>query len=505
MGIHNNNVSVVYNDSVRDYPENPPYPPPELYPEYPLPSDTDKTNKIYGMVRQLLYQLGLDQDNFGSKNWNPFRKIIHPGETVVIKPNLCKHKHELGKKGVLATITHGSILRPIIDYVYIALEGEGQITVCDTSFEHTDFNEVLNISGIRELVHSLKGHYPIKLLDLREYTTTFHIGGEVTKRHLDGDPLGYLTIDLGESSEFAKLNSNSQNYHTLADHTVDHTNPFTEDLGITKKHHHKGKHEYRVSRTILSADALISVPKLKTHGKAGVTLSLKNMVGIASGKVYMPHHRPGSPPDGDAFPSPPPNSYVHNRLRRKKIGEIGFKVVRPILGERLTKSIADWVRRKILDTLWPADRSDIVEWGDWHGNDTLWRTILDLNKIALYCDKEGNLYKKPKRSFFTMTDGIIGQEGQGPSAGEPINTSLLIGGFNPVAVDTIAASTMGFDPNKIKSIYKASKANRFLGENDISKISVTCNTTTLPSYSFKPPKGWEGFIEKTKSPSEIDA
>src|SRR5208283_4781287 len=41
-------------------------------------------------------------------------------------------------------------------------------------------------------------------------------------------------------------------------------------------------------RTVLEADFLVSMPKIKTHHWAGVTLSMKNMFGIVSrGKVRM--------------------------------------------------------------------------------------------------------------------------------------------------------------------------------------------------------------------------
>jgi len=39
-------------------------------------------------------------------------------------------------------------------------------------------------------------------------------------------------------------------------------------------------------RTILDADLLVSMPKLKTHQWAGVTVSLKNMFGVVPGAVY---------------------------------------------------------------------------------------------------------------------------------------------------------------------------------------------------------------------------
>src|SRR5689334_13519107 len=39
-------------------------------------------------------------------------------------------------------------------------------------------------------------------------------------------------------------------------------------------------------RTVLNADFLVSMPKVKTHHWAGVTLSLKNMFGIMPGVAY---------------------------------------------------------------------------------------------------------------------------------------------------------------------------------------------------------------------------
>ena len=44
--------------------------------------------------------------------------------------------------------------------------------------------------------------------------------------------------------------------------------------------------ELYLPKTVLSADFVISMPKLKTHHWAGVTLSLKNMFGIVPGSCY---------------------------------------------------------------------------------------------------------------------------------------------------------------------------------------------------------------------------
>jgi uncharacterized protein (DUF362 family) len=44
--------------------------------------------------------------------------------------------------------------------------------------------------------------------------------------------------------------------------------------------------ELWLPNTLLAADVVISMPKIKTHHWAGVTLSLKNLFGVVPGSVY---------------------------------------------------------------------------------------------------------------------------------------------------------------------------------------------------------------------------
>lgn len=46
------------------------------------------------------------------------------------------------------------------------------------------------------------------------------------------------------------------------------------------------------------ADVFINLPKMKVHKKTGVTLSLKNLVGINADKNWLPHYSGGSPRNG---------------------------------------------------------------------------------------------------------------------------------------------------------------------------------------------------------------
>jgi uncharacterized protein (DUF362 family) len=55
---------------------------------------------------------------------------------------------------------------------------------------------------------------------------------------------------------------------------------------VTFQTHASRLKELLLPKTVLGADFLVSMPKLKTHHWAGVTLSLKNMFGIVPGACY---------------------------------------------------------------------------------------------------------------------------------------------------------------------------------------------------------------------------
>lgn len=67
--------------------------------------------------------------------------------------------------------------------------------------------------------------------------------------------------------------------------------PFT-DLNLDDSQRHRLLSQYTelkhiyLPATIMAADLLVSMPKMKTHHWVGVTLSLKNMFGIMPGSVY---------------------------------------------------------------------------------------------------------------------------------------------------------------------------------------------------------------------------
>src|SRR5436309_9516478 len=60
-----------------------------------------------------------------------------------------------------------------------------------------------------------------------------------------------------------------------------------DDLVKTKlQANYSGLGHLRLPRTVLAADFIVSIPKVKTHHWTGVTLSMKNMFGIVPGSRY---------------------------------------------------------------------------------------------------------------------------------------------------------------------------------------------------------------------------
>ena len=76
-------------------------------------------------------------------------------------------------------------------------------------------------------------------------------------------------------------------YDVIREHRVRYVDLNNDDVRLTplKSSFTRFKQLY-LPETLYNADLLVSMPKLKTHHWAGVTLSLKNMFGVVPGSVY---------------------------------------------------------------------------------------------------------------------------------------------------------------------------------------------------------------------------
>ena len=278
------------------YPPKAPFRPNIAYPEYIFGDCLSKQNQVYDMVRETFRMLGMDEAQYGKEDWNPLGGVVKPGDKVLIKPNMVLH-HNDSNCGEDCLYTHPSVVAAVIDYIVIALKGRGSIIVGDAPLQECDFEKLIQESGYRMLIdfYRSKG-INIELVDFRN-----------VKTYVD-DGIHYYQSVKSEKGKVVQLNEMSA-FWGLSKERIKNFRVENYDPRIMQKHHTWLKHEYRISEYILDADVIINIPKPKTHRKAGVTISLKNMVGINTNKEYLPHHTLGSESEGgDAYKSE--NSYL---------------------------------------------------------------------------------------------------------------------------------------------------------------------------------------------------
>lgn len=477
-------VAIIKDENL-NYCKNPPFNPQELYPEYPF-GDKSTDNQCYAQVRQLFYKLGLDAQNYGTKSWNPLGDIIKPGQSVFIKPNMVRDYNLEG--GTECMITHGSVIRAVLDYAYIALQGKGNITIGDSPYFDADFDKIVKITGIDEIIEYYKNNsgMPIALVDMRMYRESFGAFGRKRSK-LIGDPLGYSIVDLGTDSDHFGVINNYKKFR----------GGYYYNSNDAAKHHNLEKNEYYIANSILNADVIINLPKLKTHGKSGMTCALKNLIGINGLKDWLPHHRRGSPESGG-------DEYLHGnfrkslllKLRDEQYGNNNSLYI--VMLKALCEPI--YVSRMI------SPFRDDVTGGEWHGNDTITRTISDLNKILFYCDKNGKMQSNMQRKEFCLVDGIVAGDHEGPLSPIPKKIGVLVSGVNPVAIDLVCSRVMGFDYMKM-SMFKQVMQNKKYPILDVLPDDIEIISGKNLKFSevynelncnFDPNKGWVGHIEYEK-------
>jgi uncharacterized protein (DUF362 family) len=96
---------------------------------------------------------------------------------------------------------------------------------------------------------------------------------------------------------------------------------------------------------------------------------------------------------------------------------------------------------------WPKN---VLHWAGIH------ETIYDINATV--------------RPHFSIIDGIVGMEGDGPIMGEPVNSNVIIMGRDPAAVDATSARVMGINPQKIGYLWMASGKIGTIGEPRIHQV-----------------------------------
>jgi uncharacterized protein (DUF362 family) len=474
------------------YPVAPPFDPPEVYPEFSRgqrPRDIDPTNDVYACVRESFRLLQLDIGNFNRPNWNPLKSVVLPGNHVLIKPNWVSQGHHLDGSWE-QIITHGAIIRAVVDYVRLALKGRGRISLADGPMLSSDFGQIVRRSGVDKVMKYLArtvDTIETEILDLR--TTFLETRDDVVVRrhHLHGDPRGEVVVNLGESSLFHGFEGEGRYYG--ADYDTQEVN-----------NHHRGRvQEYKLSGTAMQADVIIDVPKLKTHQKVGVTLALKGIVGLNCGRNWLPHRTQGTPEHGG-------DQFADSRWRQR----CEYAVVRwfeeaSLRHPNSVPALYRLAKRVGKHIFGPTHTT--IRGGGWHGNKTLWRMALDINRALMYADPNGRLREQPMKRRFCIVDGIVAGEGMGPIYAEPKACGVILAGRSPVAVDIVGAETMGFDHERIPMLQGAFSPHDFTLADfkSAGEVAIVSNVhewnggldaiRKANPFQFVPPIGWKGHIE----------
>jgi hypothetical protein len=378
----------------------------------------------------------------------------------------------------------------VADYAFLAVGSEGTVVVAEAPQQDCDFARIRELAGFAELTRFYREtlHQDLEVIDLRREAVEFR-DGIITDRHpLPGDPAGYRVVDLGCRSFFEGADLDPSRFRG-ADY----------DPGPTTENHTGGRHAYLLSETVLSADLIVNLPKLKTHKKTGVTLALKNLVGINGDKNWLPHHSLGSPArGGDEFPE----ARWVDRWRSRAI-----ELARPRLARGRAQRFFRLARR-----LEDATRGrDFIRSGNWWGNRTTWRMCCDLNR-CLYYSGPGGLQldaSEPVRTVLSVMDGIVAGEGDGPLAPRDVPLGIVLAALDPVALDLTAIRLMGFDEKKIPKVWESMRDSgpritRVRESADVEVVEVSPSALTAsalplaelqPERTFAAHPGWTGHIE----------
>ena len=391
---------------------------------YPMLEKESTDNSVSQALRRVADTLGWSGNGDGDRG--PFGNVIPPGARVLIKPNLVLHENE-GPGGMDCLVTHVSLIRAAVE---AALQTEAsEVLVGDAPIQGCNFDVLVEKMGLRTWAQSQKTRDSRfkGVRDFRRTIATLVHGVRVAAEGVQPEDR-FILFDLGRESLLEPISTNGNRFRVA-----------WYDPRLMARTHHAGAHQYLVAKEVVEADVIINLPKLKTHRKAGITCALKNLIGINGNKEYLPHHRVGgSESGGDCYPG---NGFVKHALE--------------YLSDRqnLTSSYAAGMLWRLLFAVFArtsraqADRTGTD--GSWSGNDTIWRTCLDLNRILLYGRTDATISEEVQRRVIHIADAVVAGQGNGPLAPDPLNMGLILGSNNAAAMDWVGAHLLAYDPEKI--------------------------------------------------------
>lgn len=392
------------------------------------------------------------------------------GKKVLIKPNWVNHSKSASDEICLRT--HDRFTLAVLKI--ILEKSPAEVVIGDAPIQGCRWDKMIT-ADLLESVALLSRQFkiPVRIIDFRRVTFDPARNNLLTERNPISD---YVIFDLGRKSYLEPITLPGRSRFRVTNYNPDRFN----------ESHKPGMHKYCITRELFDADIVLSLPKIKTHQKAGITAALKNIVGLNGDKDFLPHHRLGGAAiGGDCYPGRNPLRYLSELASdqaNRNLGKFNY-----------------WVWLRLSSLLWrlsfPTKVHDPA--AAWYGNDTTWRMVMDLNQIVRYGKFDGTMSDAPRRKVFSLCDGIIGGQGNGPLNPDPLPLGVVCLSDNPGITDICMATLMGFDFKKIPLLAAA------LVQSDLNDINMTinsgyCRIDDLKQYSVKtvPPPGWLDYFGK---------
>jgi uncharacterized protein (DUF362 family) len=424
------------------------------------------TNQLSEVYEDMVNLTNLVRETVCSK----LNVVSVENKKVLLKPNWVTHNSKSTDE--LCLRTHDSFL---IAALIVMLEMKPKsITIGDAPIQGCHWDRTITKKLLHEIRSlSEKFDIPVVVKDFRR------VSFNINSANLDEEkrPISdFLIFDVGKQSYLESITDEAGTNFRV-------TNYDSKNLS---ENHKKGVHKYCIIKDVFDADIVITLPKIKTHQKTGLTNALKILVGINGDKDYLPHHRKGGTNEnGDCYPG-------KNKLR--SIAESLLDIANNQRGKRNYKNLL-----RLAGFIWklsiPKNEHNFA--AGWYGNDTTWRMVLDINKIAEYGMADGTLSNTPQRVIYSLCDGIIAGQGDGPLTPEPLPMGVIAFSNNSAWMDLIAGRLMGMETNKIPLLINAScMISDKVCELELNGKPIKLNELKDISVNATMPKGWINYKQK---------
>ncbi len=386
------------------------------------------------------------------------------GKRVLLKPNWVRH--EMVANDRYSLCTNENFILATLDIV-LSLK-PATVVIGDAPVQGCKWHQLVTETFYSQIeARREKTGISIGVKDFRRVTFDAE-ANDLTQAKDNLDE--FIIFDVGSRSFLEPITHPTENKFRV---TVYDPDRFVES-------HRPGVHKYCITKELFDADVVISLPKIKTHQKSGITAALKNIVGINGDKDFLPHHRLGGDRlGGDCYPGGSRIRYLselcYDQGNRQR-GKWQYKL---------------WIR--LGSALWKLSRPKNVHQiaAGWYGNDTTWRMVMDLNLILNFGTPDGKLAESQQRTMFSLCDGIVGGQGNGPLDPEPLNLGVITFTNNSALNDVCCALLMNMDVTRIPLLVAASST---FGQ---SASQIRVNETLVGYDDLKPfgvdtkmPPGW---------------